>query len=261
MTIVLVTGGFDPLHSGHIAYFKAAKIKGAQLWVGVNSDAWLIRKKGRAFMPMKERCEIIRNLKMVDKVIDVVNDHKVDDSGGAIFKAFAIGADKIIFANGGDRTKENIPEMEQWGNNPNVEFIFGVGGNTKQNSSSWILDEWKNPKTIRNWGWYRVLDEKPGYKVKELVIKPGKHLSMQRHEHRAEHWYILKGKCTLNTINVSSDFEQLGQYNEHQTITIHKGQWHQGGNNTKEPCHILEVQYGDQCIEEDIERLKLKVLE
>ena len=254
MTIVLVTGGFDPLHSGHIAYFVAAKKLGDQLWVGINSDEWLIRKKGRAFMPMKERSEIIKNLKMVDYVIDVVNDNKVDDSGGAIFKAFAIGADKIIFANGGDRTKENIPEMKQWGNNPNVEFVFGIGGETKQNSSSWILDEWKSPKTIRNWGWYRVLDDKPGYKVKELIIEPNKSLSMQRHQDRSEHWYILKGTCSVNTINVSSDLEELGQFTEHLIVTIHEKQWHQACNNTNEPCHILEVQYGKRCVEDDIER-------
>ncbi|MAV94590.1 MAG: hypothetical protein CMA31_02750 [Euryarchaeota archaeon] len=254
MTIVLVTGGFDPLHSGHIAYFEAAKKLGDELWVGINSDAWLIRKKGRAFMPFKERATIVQNLKMVDKVIDVINDDTVDNAGGAIFKSFAIGAKKVIFANGGDRTKENIPEMKLWGDNPNVKFVFGVGGEAKQNSSSWILEEWKSPKTIRNWGWYRVLDDKPGYKVKELVIEPGKSLSMQRHQDRSEHWYILKGTCLVNTINISSDFDKLGLFKENQSFTIHQRQWHQGCNETKEPCHILEVQYGDQCIEEDIER-------
>ena len=63
--VVLVTGGFDPLHSGHIEYFKSAKRLGDILVVGVNSDAWLERKKGRAFMPAKERITIIENLKMV----------------------------------------------------------------------------------------------------------------------------------------------------------------------------------------------------
>ena len=255
MTIVLVTGGFDPLHSGHIAYFEEAKKLGDELWVGINSDAWLIRKKGRAFMPFKERATIVKNLKMVDKVIDVINDDTVDNAGGAIFKSFAIGAKKVIFANGGDRTKENIPEMKLWGDNPNVKFVFGVGGEAKQNSSSWILEEWKSPKTIRNWGWYRVLDDKPGYKVKELVIEPGMSLSMQRHQDRSEHWYILKGTCLVNTINISSDFDELGRYKENQSFTIHQRQWHQGCNETKDPCHILEVQYGDRCIEEDIERL------
>lgn len=252
MTIVLVTGGFDPLHSGHIAYLTAAKKLGTELWVGLNSDEWLIRKKGRAFMPFQERATIVKNLKIVDKVIDVVNDDKVDDSGGAIFKAFAIGAKKIIFANGGDRTKENIPEMKLWGNHHDVEFVFGVGGDSKQNSSSWILEEWKNPKTIRNWGWYRVLDDKPGYKVKELVIEPGKSLSMQRHTYRSEHWYVLKGECLIKTEWDNRLEKQT--INTNQTYTIDKTVWHQGCNETTDPCHVLEVQYGEKCIEEDIER-------
>ena len=252
MTIVLVTGGFDPLHSGHIAYLTAAKKLGTELWVGLNSDEWLIRKKGRAFMPFQERATIVKNLKIVDKVIDVVNDDKVDDSGCAIFKAFAIGAKKIIFANGGDRTKENIPEMKLWGNHHDVEFVFGVGGDSKQNSSSWILEEWKNPKTIRNWGWYRVLDDKPGYKVKELVIEPGKSLSMQRHTYRSEHWYVLKGECLIKTEWDNRLEKQT--INTNQTYTIDKTVWHQGCNETTDPCHVLEVQYGEKCIEEDIER-------
>ena len=249
MTIVLVTGGFDPLHSGHIAYFEAAKKLGDQLVVGINSDAWLVRKKGRAFMPLKERVAIVKNLKNVDWVMDF-NDED-DTANHAISKLIAstsIGS-KIIFANGGDRTEKNIPEMNKW---PNVDFVFGVGGEAKQNSSSWILEEWKNPKTIRNWGWYRVLDDKPGYKVKELVIEPGKSLSMQRHTHRAEHWYVLKGKCLIKTEWDNRSEKQT--VNANGTYTIDKTVWHQGCNDTKEPCHILEVQYGDKCIEEDIER-------
>ena len=249
MTIVLVTGGFDPLHSGHIAYFEAAKKLGDQLGGGINSDAWLVRKKGRTFMPLKERVTIVKNLKNVDWVMDF-NDED-DTANHAISKLIAstsIGS-KIIFANGGDRTEKNIPEMNKW---PNVDFVFGVGGEAKQNSSSWILEEWKNPKTIRNWGWYRVLDDKPGYKVKELVIEPGKSLSMQRHTHRAEHWYVLKGKCLIKTEWDNRSEKQT--VNANGTYTIDKTVWHQGCNDTKEPCHILEVQYGDKCIEEDIER-------
>ena len=79
---------------------------------------------------------------------------------------------------------------------------------------------------------------------------------MQRHKHRAEHWYILKGECTFNVINISSDIEELGKYKENHTITIEKDKWHQACNTTTEPCHILEVQYGDKCIEEDIVRMK-----
>ena len=135
-TIVLITGGFDPLHSGHIAYFKAAKELGDILVVGVNSDAWLTRKKGSPFMPYKERAEIVRNIVGVDFVIDF------DDSDNSAKRAIwmvrqSYPQDKIIFANGGDRTQTNIPEMDS--DIDNVEFVFGVGGGNKMNSSSWIL--------------------------------------------------------------------------------------------------------------------------
>jgi len=250
MKIVLVTGGFDPLHSGHIAYFEAAKELGDQLWVGINSDDWLTRKKGAPFMPYKERLAIIKALGVVDKIISF--DDSDDTACQAIFKAQTISGmdDLIIFANGGDRTDLNIPEMAMF---DNVKFIFGVGGTDKKNSSSWILENYKHPKTQRDWGWYRVLDEKEGYKVKELVINPGSSLSMQRHTHRSENWYVLKGECTIET-----EWEgriEFRHIKEHErSYTINKMVWHKGINNSTEPCHILEVQYGDKCVEEDIER-------
>lgn len=247
--VVLVTGGFDPIHSGHIEYFKSAKSLGDKLVVGLNSDSWLARKKGRPFMPFTERISVVENLSMVDHCI-LFND---DDNSSieAIKNVRQLYPDaEIIFANGGDRTEKNIPEMAH--SDPNLIFQFGVGGTNKRNSSSWILEEWKNPKTIRPWGWYRVLDEKLDYKVKELVIEPGKKLSMQRHFHRSEHWYILKGKCDVAT-EYNGD-TMLVRKAEHDTYIIEKEVWHQGQNNYDTHCHILEVQYGERCNEEDIER-------
>ena len=74
MKTVLVTGGFDPLHSGHIEYFKAAKKLGDKLVVGLNSDDWLVRKKGRPFMPFEERAAIVKELACVDDVLLVEDD-------------------------------------------------------------------------------------------------------------------------------------------------------------------------------------------
>ncbi len=137
-TLVLVTGGFDPLHSGHIAYFKAAKELGT-LGVGVNSDEWLVRKKGKFFMTVEERISIIKELKCVDVVIEFID--KDDTANDAIKMALEV-YDNIIFCNGGDRIKGNIPEMEKYGNNDRVEFKWGVGGMDKKNSSSWILKDY-----------------------------------------------------------------------------------------------------------------------
>ena len=157
--IVLVTGGFDPIHSGHIAYLKDAKKLGDKLIVGVNSDQWLVQKKGSPFLPIEERIEIVSNLSVVDKAIEFTDD-ELNSASGAIQKVIDQYPDnKIIFANGGDRTSDNIPEMEKFKNNKNVEFKFGVGGDFKKNSSSWILKNWQGPLEYRPWGWFRVIDD------------------------------------------------------------------------------------------------------
>ncbi len=251
--IVLVTGGFDPIHSGHIEYFRAAKALGDELIVGINSDAWLSRKKGQEFMPFKERRAIIQALKMVDGTVEFNDDD--NSSINAIHKVrLNYPSEKIIFANGGDRTKDNIPEMSY--RDDNVQFKFGVGGTAKINSSSWILQEWKAPKTIRPWGYYRVLHEpSQAVKLKELTVDPGQSLSMQRHKDRAEFWFVSEGTATVNTINNrTTDCETKGVYKRFKTIPIETNEWHQLKNNTTDPLKIIEIQYGDRCIEEDIER-------
>lgn len=249
MKIVLVTGGFDPLHSGHIEYFKAAKQLGDKLIVGLNSDAWLTRKKGQPFMPWSERSIIVENLEMVDKVISYN-----DDDSSSIDAIHAVKAmhpfDTIIFANGGDRTAANIPEMTE----KNVLFYFGVGGDNKANSSSWILREWKSPKTERQWGYYRVLHDVPGCKVKELTVEPGKRLSMQKHFKRNEYWLVTEGMCDV--ISMMNNGYRLPSKTlaKHNNYNISVGDWHQLSNPYNEPCRIVEIQYGLECVEEDIER-------
>jgi D-beta-D-heptose 7-phosphate kinase/D-beta-D-heptose 1-phosphate adenosyltransferase len=250
MKIILVTGGFDPLHSGHIEYFKAAKQLGNLLVVGINSDAWLARKKGRAFMPAVERKTIIENIYQVHKVIEF------EDSDGSAIDAIKqvkelFPRDQIIFANGGDRTKDNIPEMVF----EDVEFVFGVGGTNKANSSSWILEEWRTPKTSRAWGYYRVLHEVGNHvKLKELTVNPKTCLSMQRHQDRAEHWFVAEGTASVYGIDQSSDMDLLGEYTQHQHIHINRTQWHKLCNETDQPLRVIEIQYGENCVEEDIER-------
>lgn len=243
MKIVIATGGFDPIHSGHIAYLRAAKELGDWLLVGINSDAWLERKKGRAFMPFAERENILYNIKSVDAV------YGFDDSDGSacqllewVKKQFPYA--EFVFANGGDRTKENIPEMSVEG----IEFVFGVGGEDKANSSSWILEEWKAPKTQRPWGYYRVLHEVDGTKVKELTVEPGKSLSMQRHADRSEYWLVTSGECQVEKESGTMVVRQ------HETVHIPVGNWHQLRNPFNEPCKLVEIQYGSRCVEEDIER-------
>lgn len=251
MKIVLCTGGYDPVHSGHIAYLKAARTLGDMLIVGLNSDEWLARKKGRAFMPWVERNVIVSNLDPVDATIIF------DDTDGSAIDAIRkvkelYPSDHIIFANGGDRTQSNIPEMVF----DDVEFVFGVGGEDKKNSSSWILEDWKKPRTGRAWGYYRVLHEVGIHvKLKELTVNPKTCLSMQRHEKRAELWFVAEGEATVYTLDTkSTDRDILATPTRHQRMVIELNEWHQLCNETDQPLKLIEIQYGEDCVEEDIER-------
>lgn len=249
MKIVIVTGGFDPLHSGHIEYFKAARELGDILIVGINSDEWLIRKKGRPFMNWVERNTIVANLDPVDATL------RFDDSDGSAVDAIRKVKElypyaELIFANGGDRTAHNIPEMSE----ANVVFKFGVGGENKANSSSWILQEWKAPKTERPWGYYRVLHEVPGTKVKELTINPKQSLSMQRHTNRTEYWHVSEGQCVVEQQLENGYMEQALELRQHMHTHIPQGGWHRLHNPYNEPCRVVEIQYGIACNEDDIER-------
>jgi cytidyltransferase-like protein len=250
-TIVVVSGGFDPVHSGHIRLIKAARLLGDQLIVGINSDEWLARKKGRAFMPWTERLCVLNNLQQVDEV------YTFDDADGSArhfiqqVRAHYPRAE-LIFANGGDRTDQNIPEMDVV--DSNLKFAFGVGGFDKANSSSWILQEWRAPKTERPWGYYRVLHEVPGMKVKELTVNPGSSLSMQRHWKRAEYWIVSEGQCVLNSQMDGGYRMPSKTLTIHQSHKIHVAEWHQLTNPFDVPCRVVEIQYGSNCVEEDIER-------
>ena len=251
-TIVICTGGFDPIHSGHIAYLRSAKKLGDILVVGVNSDEWLRRKKKAAFMPISERVNIVQNLVGVDFAISF-NDS--DNSARHAIKMVrqSYPQDRIIFANGGDRTKENIPEMDV--DDDNLEFVFGVGGENKANSSSWILEEWKAPKTARPWGYYRVLHEDgEEVKVKELTVDPGACLSMQKHSERSEFWFVAEGEASVYT-RKNDEVDHIGKFTKHQYLFIDRFQWHRLCNESDKPLKIVEIQYGSNCIEEDIERI------
>ena len=254
MKIVLVTGGFDPLHSGHIEYFKEAKKLGDKLIVAVNSDAWLTRKKGRPFMPFEERIKIIAALDVVDQTTYVMNDDRNDDAGGAIFHTFAThGNIEIIFANGGDRQQGNVPEEEQWGNDPRVKFVYGVGGEDKKNSSSWILKEWSQPTTERAWGRYTVLDKGDGWATKKLEFDAGKSLSDQRHFKRSEHWHVVEGDVQM-TLEYANEYSETKIYMSGDSIDIPVRTWHKATNVGSTTAKVVEVWLGEELTEEDIER-------
>jgi D-beta-D-heptose 7-phosphate kinase/D-beta-D-heptose 1-phosphate adenosyltransferase len=128
--IVAASGGFDPLHVGHVRYLKAAKELGDQLIVILNTDEWLVKKKGYVFMKYEEREEILLALECVDKVVPQVDlDETVNMS--------LIKYIPHIFAKGGDRTADNIPELDTC-KKLGIKTVFGVGGNKAQSSSELV---------------------------------------------------------------------------------------------------------------------------
>ena len=132
---VAVSGGFDPLHIGHVRYFKEAKKLGNKLVVILNSDEFLIKKKGYAFMPYEERKEMIESYtSIVDRVVKCI------DKDQTVCKTLEL-LKPDIFAKGGDRTLKNIPEKEIC-EKLGIEMIFQVGGKKIQ-SSSWLLKKSK----------------------------------------------------------------------------------------------------------------------
>ena len=136
----IVSGGFDPSHEGHIEMIKASKAKSDGVILLLNSDEWLCRKKGKNFMSFKTRLAICENIK---GVVDAFGFDDADNSASdGIRKAREKYPDAdLVFANGGDRTKDNIPETAA-ANECRVRLEFGVGGENKANSSSWILKDW-----------------------------------------------------------------------------------------------------------------------
>ena len=139
--IVLISGGFDPIHSGHIKLIKDASNYG-DVVVLLNSDNWLRNKKGREFLSINERKIIMQSIK---KVIDVI---EMNDSDNTCIEGIKQAIKKyknykIKFANGGDRNNNTTPEIE-FCNANNIELLWSIGGNEKTNSSSWILKKWEN---------------------------------------------------------------------------------------------------------------------
>ena len=249
--LVLVTGGFDPIHTGHISYLNEAKKRSKTLVVGINSDKWLLDKKNYFFMPLVERKEIIENFEIVDKTITF------DDSDGSAINAIEKCkdlAEKVIFANGGDRKKDNIPELKHFENDKNVEFIYGIGGNKKKNSSSNITENFilrfqNKSFQITPWGSYVTLNKGNGYKIKLLKINKGGKLSLQFHNRRSEQWIILNGEAL---IELEGKKYKLTKENH---IKIPKKAVHRIENIGSEELIILESNFGSYIEEDDIVRL------
>lgn len=145
--VVAVSGGFDPIHIGHVRMIQEAKkLAGpnGELVVIINNDNWLKAKKGFVFMPERERKEVVSHIKGVDRI--VMTFHKKNPKDMSVCAELRkIKPD--IFANGGDRTKKNISVLEySLEKELNMKMVFGVGKGGKIQSSSWLVEKAKKAK-------------------------------------------------------------------------------------------------------------------
>jgi len=249
MKVSVVSGGFDPVHSGHIDYIEKASSLGDRLVILLNSDDWLKSKKGKPFMPFKERKRILESMRCVDEVIGF------DDADGSCKQGLLhlleiYNDDEIIFCNGGDRDKENIPEL----NIKNIKYKFGVGGSNKLNSSSKILNNWNFNQEVRVWGKFLTLYLKNNIKVKELIIDPSKGMSFQKHNHRMEVWFVHSGRCKVFYQDKERSVSEI-ILNPGDLFKVPVRALHQITNPFSETCKMIEIQYGSAVNENDIERL------
>lgn len=250
MKISVVTGGFDPVHPGHIHCFKQAKEMSDMLVVYANSDKWLTRKKGKPFMSQSARVAILSSLECVDFAMPLLEHEDADDTACAALRNIRqlYPDSEILFVNGGDRGSENTPESvvaEELG----VTMVYGAG--EKIYSSSDFLANWSDNKTTRQWGNYNVIYDNinENIKIKVLEIEPGKAISLQTHEHRSEHWTVVQG--TECRVTKGTD---VTYHTTHSHIYIPKTCLHKLENTGDDLLRIVEIQYGDYLEEDDIQR-------
>lgn len=270
----------NPLHPGHVECFELSKALADELWVIVNNDHQARLKRGtESFQDENFRMNLVASLKPVDKVIlSIDTDASVCATLETVFKELKAREDvsEIIFTKGGDRFANNIPEipiLEKY----EIKLIDGLGAKT--HSSSSLVNRIANQKDqkelkealetlpedmkekdyievgVRPWGVYYVMEDKPNFKVKKIIVNPGARLSLQSHNHRSEHWVVVQGTASVQTRR-PEDPSHVGHriLYANESCYIPKGYVHRLGNTEKEPLVIVEVQLGDYMGEDDIVR-------
>lgn len=245
-TIIIVYGAFDPIHSGHIELFKNSKEVGDKLIVLLNSDSFLTKIKGKPFMDWTCRKIILSSIVYIDEVAGL------DDRGGTICLGLRkirkkYPDNQIIFANGGDRKIDTTPEVSVC-KELGIEMYWNMDSGKTMSSSDLLLNYTHITKT-RGWGSYTIIAQGDRYKVKELLIKPFRGITLQKHEFRSEHWTIVNGVATVLNGNKTSIVR------ENESVFIPVGNIHRLRNNTTQSIKIIETQVGNYLEEDDIVRL------
>ncbi len=246
----LLSGGFDPVHIGHLAMIKEASNIANNVVILLNSDNWLTRKKGKPFMVESQRALILEEFGSVSKVIVQINDDD-DSSNEAIIEFHKNNPKKTIcYCNGGDRSQEDKIRESKVCKDLGIDLKFGIGGIHKLESSSNLTKNHLANIETRPWGNYHIIAKGKGYQIKEININPGKKQSLQRHKNRSEYWQIISGKGMVYLEDSKCILEKT------DNIFIPQGDLHRLENIGDEILTLIEIQIGEKISEEDIERLE-----
>ncbi len=244
--VVAVSGGFDPIHIGHIRSIQESRKLGDRLVVILNNDNWLLNKKGFVFMHEYERKEILEAIDGVDEV--VLTDHLLGESDRSICRALR-ALKPAVFAKGGDRSPEGdpVPEValcEELG----IELVYNVGTGGKVQSSSWLTARLSKLEE-RPWGDIETFKTAPRWWLKTLTLRPGERLSLQKHARRGEIYVCVEGEVTVelgDRVFVMRPFDNHPVAALFDPNTVHRLSSLTGGT-------VVEVAVGD-CDEKDIVR-------
>ena len=281
MTTLAITSMYaNPLHPGHIECLDLSLEHADELWVIVNNDKQAEMKRWvKSFQDENFRVAVVGSLKSVSRVfLSIDQDGSVCESLKVLIREAKESQkyDEIIFTKWGDRFASEIPEAvllrEEW-----VRIVDGLGAKT--HNSSDLVNKLKNkadekelekkleelPKNLteghyleignRPWGIYYVLEDSALYKVKKLIVNPGKRLSLQSHTKRSEHWTVVSGTATVDIRDPDfKEVEQIRMLRPNEGCYIPAHHLHRLANTGTEPLVIVEVQCGDYTGEDDITR-------
>lgn len=237
---VAVSGGFDPLHIGHVRMLQVARKLGDKLVVILNNDNWLRLKKGFVFMPERERAELLHSFPFVDKV--VLTNHAKQDADMSVTRTLR-KLKPAVFANGGDRGASNTLEMKtckQLG----IKMAFNVGHGGKVQSSSWMVRDAirASSRSVRPWGEFYGWNKGQGWYLKTIHIKPNKRLSLQYHTRRSECWVLVEGDATA-TVRATDGSLSREKLAKNELFCVPVGTHHR--LESKKGGVIVEIASGD----------------
>ena len=226
------------MHAGHLEMLRQAAALGDRLVVILNNDNWLMAKKGYVFMPQTMRKQVLESIRFVHEVH--VTEHGENDPDRSV----CVALERIrphIFANGGDRLLDNVPEV-QLCKKLGIKMVFDVGLGGKIESSSAMVRRVVQAvkRDVRPWGEMTVYEHQPSWWVKKMVIYPNSRASLQTHKKRSEMWVMVEGTIEATVTKGKREVKKTMKVGD--TITILPGQRHRFSS--KKGATFIEVASG-----------------